>query len=80
VAHSNAPPVSDISCAHILVNGVKVGDSTSASIPVDPCLYRSATTAGEWHYFEYAVGNGTLKEEKIFYDNEEYPLGWLHLG
>jgi rhamnogalacturonan endolyase len=47
--------------SNILVNGVQVGNLTSASIPTDPCMYRSGTTAGEWHYFEFAVGNGTLK-------------------
>lgn len=47
--------------SNILANGVQVGNLTSAGIATDPCLYRSATAAGEWHYFEFAVGNATLK-------------------
>ena len=48
--------------SNILVNGVMVGNLTSEDIPSDPCLYRSATTAGEWHYFEFEVGDGVLTE------------------
>jgi rhamnogalacturonan endolyase len=44
----------------VLVNGVMVGRLGGSNIPADPSLYRSATTAGEWHYFEFGVGNGTL--------------------
>ncbi|PBP19949.1 putative rhamnogalacturonan lyase [Diplocarpon rosae] len=46
----------------IAVNGHKVGNLTSGSIPNDPALYRSGTTAGEWHFFEFAVPEGTLVE------------------
>ncbi|KAH6664282.1 polysaccharide lyase family 4, domain III-domain-containing protein [Halenospora varia] len=52
--------VSDV----ILMNGVQVGNLTSASIPTDPCMYRSGTTAGEWHYFEFNVPASTIKEGK----------------
>lgn len=45
----------------VLVNGAKVGSLLTANIPNDPALYRSGTTAGEWHYFEFVVGEGTLK-------------------
>ncbi|KFY34829.1 hypothetical protein V494_06435 [Pseudogymnoascus sp. VKM F-4513 (FW-928)] len=46
----------------IVVNGATtVGNLTSASIATDPCMYRSGTLAGEWHYYEFPVGNGALK-------------------
>ncbi|KAI0743456.1 putative rhamnogalacturonase [Daedaleopsis nitida] len=49
----------------IYVNGRanKVGNLTSSAIPSDQCLYRSATTAGEWHLFEFPFeGGGLLKQ------------------
>lgn len=48
----------------ILANGVQVGNMTSGSalLPSDPCLYRSATGAGEWHLLEYAFDKGLLQE------------------
>lgn len=48
------------SSSNILVNGVQVGNLTSASILTDPSLYRSGTTAGEWHYYEFPVKSGLL--------------------
>ncbi|KFZ14685.1 hypothetical protein V502_05950 [Pseudogymnoascus sp. VKM F-4520 (FW-2644)] len=46
----------------IVVNGAAtVGNLTSANILTDPCMYRSGTLAGEWHYYEFPVGNGVLK-------------------
>jgi rhamnogalacturonan endolyase len=46
----------------IVVNGATtVGNLTSANILTDPCMYRSGTLAGEWHYYEFTVGNGALK-------------------
>lgn len=49
---------------NILANGVQVGNMTSGSslLPSDPCLYRSATGAGEWHLLEYAFDKDLLKE------------------
>ncbi|KAH6715751.1 polysaccharide lyase family 4, domain III-domain-containing protein [Leptodontidium sp. MPI-SDFR-AT-0119] len=47
--------------SEILVNGVKVGGMLSKDIPNDPALYRSGTTAGEWHFFEFAVPGGLLR-------------------
>lgn len=49
------------STSSILMNGVTVGNLTSANIATDPCLYRSGTTAGEWHYYEFPVKTGVLK-------------------
>ncbi|KAF2227768.1 polysaccharide lyase family 4, domain III-domain-containing protein [Elsinoe ampelina] len=51
----------------IFVNGgqggsAKVGNLTTGSIPSDQCLYRSATQAGEWHFFEFPVARALLKE------------------
>lgn len=43
--------------SYITANGVQVGNLTN--ILSDPCLYRSGTLAGEWHYFEFPV---TLKK------------------
>lgn len=45
----------------ILVNNVTVGNLTSANIASDPCISRSGTLAGEWHYYEFAVKSGLLK-------------------
>jgi rhamnogalacturonan endolyase len=46
----------------VIVNGVFLGKLGGSDLRADPSLYRSATTAGEWHYFELRVGNGTLKQ------------------
>ncbi|KAJ5995736.1 hypothetical protein N7481_002713 [Penicillium waksmanii] len=48
----------------IFANGVQIGNMTSGSslLPSDPCLYRSATGAGEWHLFEYSFDKELLKE------------------
>jgi rhamnogalacturonan endolyase len=48
------------SSSSILMNGVTVGNLTSGSIATDPCMYRSGTTAGEWHYYEFPVKSGVL--------------------
>jgi len=50
------------SALEISVNGVNVGDSATPLGGNDPALYRSATTAGEWRYFEWALPAGALKE------------------
>jgi rhamnogalacturonan endolyase len=43
----------------IFVNGqTKVGNLSG--IASDPCLYRSGTTAGEWHYFEFGFDGRSL--------------------
>ncbi|KAE9362659.1 polysaccharide lyase family 4 protein [Stipitochalara longipes BDJ] len=47
--------------SNVLVNGKVVAILGGSNILADPSLYRSATTAGEWHYFEFGVGNGTLQ-------------------
>ncbi|CAI7652567.1 unnamed protein product [Penicillium manginii] len=51
------------SSINILVNGVQIGNMTSGSslLPSDPCLYRSATGAGEWHLLEYSFDKDLLK-------------------
>ncbi|KKY19553.1 putative rhamnogalacturonate lyase [Diplodia seriata] len=53
--------------ADILVNGVanKVGNLTSGSILSDQCLYRSATTAGEWHLFEFPFNGASVLKEGL---------------
>ncbi|KAI9738374.1 MAG: hypothetical protein M1834_008877 [Cirrosporium novae-zelandiae] len=38
-----------------------IGNLTSGIIPTDPCLYRSATSAGEWHLYEFEIAEGVLK-------------------
>ncbi|KAJ5669667.1 hypothetical protein N7462_010737 [Penicillium macrosclerotiorum] len=50
--------------SNILANGVQIGNMTSGSslLPSDPCLYRSATGAGEWHLLEYSFDKNLLKE------------------
>lgn len=47
--------------SNVSVNGAVVGKLGGANIPADPSLYRSATTAGEWRYFEFGIGNGTIR-------------------
>jgi rhamnogalacturonan endolyase len=49
------------STSSILMNGAVVGNLTSGSIATDPCMYRSGTWAGEWHYYEFPVKSGLLK-------------------
>ena len=50
--------------SNILANGVTIGNMTSGApqLPSDPCLYRSATAAGEWHLLEFPFDKGVLKE------------------
>lgn len=50
------------SSSKVKVNGFTVGNLTSGDIPSDPSVYRSGTTSGSWHYFEFPVKAGTLKE------------------
>lgn len=42
------------SVLEIGVNGNGLGNH-KMPIATDPCLYRSGTTAGEWHYYEFVV-------------------------
>jgi rhamnogalacturonan endolyase len=54
----------------IWANGVAIGNLTSGAtgttatygLASDPCLYRSATAAGEWRYFEFGFGASVLKK------------------
>ena len=54
----------------IWANGVAVGNLTSGAVGTtatnglvsDPSLYRSATAAGEWRYFEFGFGAEVLKK------------------
>jgi rhamnogalacturonan endolyase len=54
----------------IWANGVQVGNLTSGAtgrtatdgLASDPSLYRSATAAGEWRYFEFDFGASVLKK------------------
>ncbi|KAF2093322.1 polysaccharide lyase family 4 protein [Rhizodiscina lignyota] len=48
--------------SNILANNVMIGNLTSEDILSDPCLYRSGTLAGEWHYYEFELPAGTLKK------------------
>lgn len=38
-----------------------IGNLTSANIATDPCMYRSGTLAGEWHYYEFPINSTVLK-------------------
>jgi rhamnogalacturonan endolyase len=38
-----------------------VGDVVTHGLVSDPSLYRSATAAGEWRYFEFEFGAGVLR-------------------
>ncbi|RDW92676.1 hypothetical protein BP5796_02070 [Coleophoma crateriformis] len=49
---------SGVSSSIFLNKSTLIGNLTSASIATDPCLYRSGTTAGEWHYFEFSIPGG----------------------
>lgn len=51
---------SGVSSSIFLNNSTQIGNLTSASIATDPCLYRSGTTAGEWHYYEFPIAGGLL--------------------
>ena len=48
----------------IYANGIRVSNMTSGSalLPSDPCLYRSATAAGEWHLLKYPFDKSLLKK------------------
>lgn len=43
------------------VNGYSVANLTTAVVPTDPALYRSGTTAGEWHLYEFEVEAGVVR-------------------
>jgi rhamnogalacturonan endolyase len=51
---------SGVSSSIILNNHTTIGNLTSEYIASDPCLYRSGTTAGEWHFFAFPIQNGDL--------------------
>ncbi|KAK8102865.1 hypothetical protein PG984_016011 [Apiospora sp. TS-2023a] len=56
--------------SQIWANDVVIGNLTSGSAPGllnDPSLYRSATTAGEWRYYEFPFDAGAVLKEG---DNE----------
>ncbi|KAH8661883.1 polysaccharide lyase family 4 protein [Xylariales sp. PMI_506] len=48
--------------SNIYANEVLIGNLTSGTPKLlnDPCLYRSATTAGEWRYFEFPFDASVL--------------------
>lgn len=48
------------SALEVAVNGHNLGNHPDP-IATDPCLYRSGTTAGEWHYFEFTVSSSAFK-------------------
>lgn len=50
------------SSANFLLNGVKVGNVTSASLLNSQDTYRSATRSGEWRLLEMSVPQGGLKQ------------------
>lgn len=43
-----------------LTSGGAAGESATSSLLNDPSVYRSATTAGEWRYFEFAFDAAAL--------------------
>lgn len=51
---------SGVSSSIVLNGATTVGNLTSADILTDPCMYRSGTLAGEWHYYEFPVAKGLL--------------------
>ncbi|KAK7972794.1 hypothetical protein PG996_007014 [Apiospora saccharicola] len=56
--------------SRVWANDVVIGNLTSGSAPGllnDPSLYRSATTAGEWRYFEFSFDAGKVLKKR---DNE----------
>ncbi len=51
---------SGVSSSILLNNVTKVGSLSGGQIPSDPCLYWSGTEAGEWHYQEFPIANGSF--------------------
>jgi rhamnogalacturonan endolyase len=45
----------------IAINSKTVQTLKGSDIPSDPALYRSGTTAGEWHLFDIELASGLLK-------------------
>ncbi|TVY15723.1 Rhamnogalacturonate lyase [Lachnellula arida] len=45
----------------VSINSNLLASLTSTTLPNDPSLYRSATIAGEWRYFEFDIGAGVLQ-------------------
>lgn len=45
----------------VSLNGVSLGGLVPANTSSDPGVYRSATLAGEWRYYEFPVQAGVLK-------------------
>lgn len=70
------------SSATVLLNGVRVGDISSAALPNSQDTYRGATRAGEWHRLEFPVGAGVLVQGSantldIRVTKSERWRGWL---
>ncbi|KAF2141847.1 polysaccharide lyase family 4 protein [Aplosporella prunicola CBS 121167] len=51
--------------SNIYVNGLQnqIGNLTNNRIPSDPALYRSGTTAGEWHLYEFEFDGPELLKQ-----------------
>jgi len=45
---------------NVSINGQLLTSLITADLASDPGLYRSATTAGEWRFFEFTIGNSLL--------------------
>jgi len=52
---------SGVNSSITLNKSTTIGTLSSGQIPSDACLYRSAITAGEWHYSEFPIADGLLK-------------------
>ncbi|KAH6717243.1 polysaccharide lyase family 4 protein [Leptodontidium sp. MPI-SDFR-AT-0119] len=46
----------------VSLNESPVASFVTKDLQSDPALYRSGTTAGEWRFYEFGVGAGTLRE------------------
>jgi len=49
------------SALEIYVNGVNLGNHPD-TIDTDPCMYRSGTYGGQWHYYEFSLDAGMVTE------------------
>ncbi len=60
----------------VSINSNKITSFITADLASDPALYRSGTTAGEWHFYEFGIDSGVLVagENKLVFQVTRFTL------
>jgi rhamnogalacturonan endolyase len=58
----------------VSANGVVLGSLSKSNVSTDAAVYRSGTVSGEWHQFEYVVGNLKQGKNVVSFEVDRYVL------